>query len=172
MESSKTEQEVLSAILGRCVLGIDPGPFESCMVLWDPDKLRILDVANWDNERCYKFLAESAPQYCDLVAIERLRPQGKAVASETFDTVEASARMWQAAVQGGCTVTMVTRRSAVRHVTGLSMPAHPDKLVRARLIDRFGRIGTEKDRGPLFGMKGPHAAAALAVAVTAVEGGV
>lgn len=153
------------------VLGIDPGTYQSALVLWGDG--RIWDHRIDDNERILKFLVEaplaerlsvlsSHETWASAVlALEFIESFGMPVGKETFRTVFWCGRFAQA--WHPRRVVEVTRKEVKRHLCQSHRAT--DANIRASLIDRFGAPGVKANQGLLYGLKG-HEYAALAVAVT------
>ena len=140
----------------RITVGIDPGPRESAVVVWDGDRVLLaVDVEN-------QFVRGTVVDWWErgaTVACEWIECYGMAVGREVFETVFAVGT-FAAAVD----VRLIPRRDVKLHLC--QSPRAKDPNIRQALIDRFGPTGTKKNPGPLFGIAG-HRWAALAVAVTA-----
>lgn len=140
----------------RITVGIDPGPRESAVVVWDGDRVLLaVDVEN-------QFVRGTVVDWWErgaTVACEWIECYGMAVGREVFETVFAVGT-FAAAVD----VRLIPRRDVKLHLC--QSPRAKDPNIRQALIDRFGVVGTKKNPGPLFGIAG-HRWAALAVAVTA-----
>lgn len=143
------------------VLAIDPGPETSGVLFWDGRKA---DFASQEpNADVLKLL--EAPPVLDLefIAIEMVACYGMAVGKEVFETCLWIGRFMERACRP---VRLVYRKDVKMHLCQ-SMRAK-DANIRQSIIDRFGPIGTKREPGPLYGVKG-HLWAALAVAIYASE---
>ncbi len=151
------------------VVGIDPGPENCGLVLYDSDSERVVS----SHKDMPVEQAIGALQYhasvddIGLVAIERVQSYGIAGAS-LLKTSESVGRLWQAAERERMPVRLFYRREILRSldVTG---KGSRDALVRQRLIEIHGgtreaAVGTKRSPGPLHGVSS-HAWQALAVAV-------
>lgn len=140
----------------RITIGIDPGPRESAVVVWDGERVLLaVDVEN-------QFVRGTVVDWWErgaTVACEWIECYGMAVGREVFETVFAVGT-FAAAVD----VRLIPRRDVKLHLC--QSPRAKDPNIRQALIDRFGPTGTKKNPGPLLGIAG-HRWAALAVAVTA-----
>ena len=142
------------------ILAVDPGTEQSAFVLWDGAVRDRGVVANNDfvrDLRRTKLVEDST------LVIEKVESFGMPVGKETFRTVFWSGcfcEAWNA--RGGPYIEM-PRRQVKLHICGHARAT--DANIRQALIDRIGPIGTKKNQGPLYGLKG-HEFAALAVAVT------
>jgi hypothetical protein len=155
------------------VLGLDPGPTNSGLVLYDSDAMDLLaGVARKSitTADAMDLLTRVAGKFgIDLVAIERVQSYGIAGAS-LLRTAEVGGMLHQCATNLGLDVVWLYRREVLRglDVTG---KGNRDSLVRQRLIeihggDRASAVGTKAKPGPLYGVAS-HAWSALAVAVVA-----
>jgi hypothetical protein len=141
------------------VVGIDPGPEESALVLWDGTSQIVVNALYQPNEFILGRLKECVGIY--PVAIEKIASFGMPVGAEVFETVYWTGRFAQA--YGVEHVERITRVDVKMHLCHTARAK--DGNVRQALIDRFGKVGTKKHPGPLFGMAG-DLWSALAVAVT------
>jgi hypothetical protein len=137
----------------RITIGIDPGPRESAIVVWDG--VAVLSARDVPNSAVPHALAGVSA----AIACEWVECFGMAVGREVFETVFAVGTFSAAA-----TLRLIPRRDVKLHLCA-SLRAK-DANIRQALIDRFGIVGTKKNPGPLFGIS-QHRWAALAVAVTA-----
>lgn len=146
-------------------LAIDPGPTESAYVLWDGKVVSACAIMA--NESLIatlgpiKFSAEP-----DAMVVEKIECMGMAVGAETFETVWWSGRFADRWERLGGLQDRMPRRSVKMHLCQ-SMRAK-DANIRQALIDRFGKPGTTKNPGVLFGISS-HKWAALAIAVTYID---
>lgn len=142
------------------VIGIDPGPQQSGMVLFRdgavenagtfPNGIVRRDIRNWHGGET-------------VIAIEQVRSYGMAVGAEVFDTCVETGRFVECA---GGTAILIPRMDVKMHLC--KSPRAKDANIRQALIDKLGPAGTKKAPGPTYGVS-KHAWAALAVAVTAAE---
>lgn len=152
------------------ILGIDPGPGNTAMVLWDSDDEKILfkQILPSDTvEAVIKYLWDQ--YHMDLVAIEHLACYGMAVGAEVFETA-----YWIGEYRKICrdlSISMLPiMRSAVKMHHCKSSRA-TDANIHQVLLDRFGLLvngkrtkGTKNNPGLLFGIK-DDMWSALAIAV-------
>ncbi|MEY3205038.1 MAG: hypothetical protein RLZZ21_1369 [Planctomycetota bacterium] len=134
------------------VVGIDPGPRESAVVVWNGSAVVSSDDRTNDTMR--EFLWDYGS-----IACEWIESFGMPVGQSIFQTVFAIGGFAQHA-----RLRLIPRRDVKLHLCG--SPRAKDGNIRQALIDRFGPVGTKKSPGPLFGISS-HRWAALAVAVTA-----
>lgn len=147
-------------------IGLDPGPTESAMVIWDGTMIR--GAALQPNDFILRRLREMRDSGHQLV-IEKVASYGMAVGAEVFETVFWSGRFAEAF--GIEHVHRITRGEVKIHLCH-SMRAK-DANVRAAICDRFGgeklAKGTKANPGRLYGIS-THLWAALAVVLTWHDG--
>jgi len=140
------------------ILAIDPGPEMSAFVVWDGTRVHERNYV--DNPVMLPYLA--LPNFFDLLAIEKIESYGMAVGASTFDTC-----YWIGRFDPLSAALLVPRREIKLHLCHSARAK--DANVRQALIDRFGKPGTKKSPGPLYGIAS-HLWSALAVAVTVYDG--
>ena len=141
------------------ILAIDPGQSESGWVVFDGK--RVVECGVMENNA----LLEQVDLFSgERMAIEMIASYGMPVGREVFETCVWIGRFIQA--RHPLRHEYVYRRDCKIHLCG--SPRAKDANIRQALIDRFGAVGTVKNKGPLFGVKS-HVWSALAVAVTALE---
>lgn len=144
------------------ILGIDPGPSASGLVLYGSrveEVIRSKSAASLADVRAE--MAELVPGQ-DLVIIERVESYGIA-GNSLLDTAEVVGRMREYGEARGLRVEVMTRREVCRQldVTG----GGKDGQVREVCLALHGReravaVGSKKAPGPLYGVSG-HAWQAL-----------
>lgn len=159
------------------ILGLDPGPTHTGMVMYHPDGNTVSGLRIMPNHDLLNYISKARTDI--RIAIEMIAhygsgmPAGKSV----FETCIWIGRFYQAwdgksrysSIQY---FRYVFRKDVKIHLCG-SMKAK-DANIRQALLDRFPatgggstpQIGVKKKPGPLYGMKS-HLWAALAVAITA-----
>ena len=147
------------------LLAIDPGNVESAYVVVDKNlkpiefgKIPNEDMLPTINSACFHGRIKE-------VAIEMVACYGMPVGKEVFDTCVWIGRFVQEA-EGYANVNYVYRKDEKIHICG-NMRAK-DSNIRQALIDRFGVVGTKKDKGWFYGFKG-DIWSSYAVAVTYKE---
>ena len=147
-------------------LGIDPGPVESAFVWWDAESEKVIRLESIPVFELGSFEIGPLLKGVDHVSIEWIECFGMAVGQETFRTVAGIG--WFASLLSGIDwpLRLVPRRSVKIHLCN-SMRAK-DANVRQSLIDRFGKVGTKKQPGKLYGVA-THYWAALGVAVYSAD---
>lgn len=151
------------------ILAIDPGNTMSAWCELEAGKPRRFDkVANETLLQSFRRGME-AVWTPDVVAIEMIASYGMAVGKEVFDTVLWIGRFMEAWQTQGGNVRLIYRREVKLHLCHTARAT--DANIRAALLDHFGpgrelAVGTKKQPGPLYGIKGDEWSA-LAVAMTA-----
>ena len=141
------------------IFAIDPGPTHSALVAWNG---AIVQVARYEpNAAILELLRTWAAQSESPLAIEQVASYGMPVGAEVFDTVYWSGRFAEA--YGAERVTRIPRLTVKMHLCHDSRAK--DGNIRQALIDRFGKPGTKRAPGILYGVSG-DLWAALALAVT------
>ena len=147
------------------VVGIDPGPQKSAVVVWNgehaanPEWLPNAEVERYIGNEGRWFGTVSARSH---LAIERVNYYGRMVGMDVFETAYWSGRF--AAPYAEPTVLRINRPDVCRELVG--DPRAKKAQVNAYLMDEYGPKGTKKKPGPLFCVSG-HIWDALAVAVVA-----
>lgn len=139
------------------VIAIDPGPECSALIRWDGSAITLKQYA--PNAEILSTIGDLSGR--DPLVIEQVASYGMPVGVEVFETVWWSGRFAQA--YGADHVSRVPRLQVKLHVCHDSRAK--DGNVRQALIDRFGKPGTKKEHGVLYGISG-DLWAAFALAVT------
>lgn len=153
------------------LIAIDPGTETSGLVTLEGR--RIVRAQQWRNDDLLADLRRG-PLVAETVACEMVAHYGTgmSVGAEVFETVEWIGRFREAWESRGGVFVRVYRRDVKLHLCGSAKAK--DGNVRQALLDLYGgdkvAKGTKKDPGPLYGVSG-HAWQALAVGITALEGG-
>jgi hypothetical protein len=144
------------------IIGIDPGPEQSAVVMWDGAKVEKFGIiANGDIQ--FDRLMDGL--IVDKCAIEMIASYGMPVGAEVFETCVAIGQFTERWHRTSLDWPLRIPRGDIKLHLCRSVKAK-DANVRQALIDRFGQPGTKKTPGPLYGITS-HCWAALAVAVTA-----
>lgn len=143
------------------VLAIDPGTEQSGLVLHEiprtPVKFKVSS-----NVEIAENMIRSGTKHYQHVVLEMFACYGMPASDESIQTVVWTGRFAQIALQTNeCPVTYIFR-STIRSSLCKSTKAG-DPEVNQRLRDIYGKPGTKKEPGVLYGIKS-HAWAALAVA--------
>lgn len=141
------------------ITAIDPGTTESAFVVFAHDTI----LAKGDavkNSDLIEMLADFRSQ---VVVCEMVACYGMPVGKETFETVRWIGKFEQAAKHLGLRYEDIYRAEVKMNLCK-SMKAN-DGNIRQALIDRYGKVGTKKNQGKLYGVS-KHIWSALAIAVT------
>jgi hypothetical protein len=140
---------------------------QSGFVVCDPEAMKpIADMCGkFDNAQVLDALDHFATKFDDVV-IEMVASYGMPVGAEVFETVYWIGRFAQAAEAAGAKVHRIKRLQVKQHICHDSRAK--DSNIRQALIDRFGPVGTKKDKGWFYGFKADMWAA-YALAVTFAE---
>ena len=151
------------------VFAIDPGDMQSGVVICEQiPEFCILDHGVWENREVLQALQSSDS---DHLAVEMIQSYGMTAGQSIFQTCVWAGRFIESFTSGyeDC-YTLITRPTIKKHITGRANTKDTD--VRSAIIKRFGgkslAVGTKKQQGPLYGLKG-DAWSALAVALTYYE---
>jgi len=143
------------------IFAIDPGTTKSAFAILDK-RLYPVKFGIVQNERLIDGIEIYADNETEFV-IEMVESYGMAVGKEVFETVAWIGRFVQAAIGNGATKVNRISRKAVKVNLCNSVKAK-DANIRQALIDRFGEVGTKKNRGWFYGVsKDVWAAIALGV---------
>lgn len=154
------------------IIGVDPGPVQSAVVVWDTDTKRILVALLKPNGEILSYLKLVHADFC---AIEMVQSFGMSVGAEVFETVYFIGRFAEAWDQAKENPGILPDdyefhpaerifRSDVKMHLCHSMQAK-DSNIRQALIDRLGKPGTKRAPGLTYGIAG-DLWSALAVAVS------
>lgn len=144
------------------ILAIDPGNVKSAYCILNPD-LSLHEFGIFENEEILEIIS-AACCYGKMknVAIEMIASYGMAVGATVFDTCVWVGRFTEVANKYA-DVTYIYRKDEKMNLCG-TMKAK-DANIRQALIDRFGVVGTKKDKGWFYGVS-KDVWAAVAVGVT------
>lgn len=142
------------------ILAIDPGNFQSGFILWDKSNRQqpILDKGIIPNES-FRILSYVP----DVVVCEMIASYGMAVGETVFDTCVQIGVFKEQCQSLKIPFHTLTRLNVKMHIC--HSPKANDSNIRQALRDRFGKPGTKKDPGILYGVT-KDMMAALAVCVT------
>jgi hypothetical protein len=156
------------------ILGIDPGPKQTAIVLVDKQMIPIR-IEKAPNKSILGLFEELAPIPC-IVGIECVASYGMAVGADVFETAEWCGRIREA-IANHIYLPLIYRvyRKQVKTTLCGTTKAN-DSNIRQALIDLYPatgggkvpQIGTKKEQGPLYGMHS-DLWAALAVAHTVAD---
>lgn len=139
------------------ILAIDPGPESSAYVMWNNGRLEYMSHVT-NRTLLGSIRGGSFGVY--WLAVETIQCYGMPVGAESFMTMFWAGRFCEAAQMDER--SLVKRSEIKLHICG--NPRAKDPNVRQALIDRFGKPGTKKNPGALYGVSN-HIWSALAIAV-------
>src|SRR4030065_222075 len=143
------------------IMGIDPGPKESGVCIFDFAVNKVVYASVLNNLILLEEIdAIEEANMVDTTVIERVSCMGMAVGEEVFETVFFTGRIFELSTRN----TTRIKRTDVKMNICNSMRAK-DANINQALVDRFGGKGTKENPGPLYGVSS-HIWPALAVAVT------
>lgn len=142
------------------ILAIDPGTGESAYVVWDNKREIVLARGIESNSVLIQRLIGKDFSNCAILIIEMVESFGMPVGKEVFETCVWIGRFIQA-WKGKS--ERLYRREVKMQLCGTARAK--DSNIRQYLIDRFGKPGTKKNPGKLYGIKA-DLWSALALAVT------
>lgn len=144
------------------IIGIDPGPEHSGIVIFDGKSVPFHAVISNDDVLT-TLEAHCRARLKKLIAIEMIASYGMPAGRELFETCLWIGRMIQVAAINGTGWRTVYRMDVKQNLCHDSRAKDPN--IRQALIDRFGKPGTKKAPGATYGLVGDEWAA-MAVAVT------
>lgn len=140
------------------ILSIDPGNVESGYCLIDSKTYKPIEFGKIDN---VQMLMKVIELKYDYLITEMIASYGMPVGKEVFETCVWIGRFIQA--RNCADFDYIYRKEEKMNLCG-SMKAK-DSNIRQALIDRFGEVGTKKEKGFFYGFK-KDIWAAFAVGVT------
>jgi len=144
------------------VLAVDPGPTKSGFIFWDTEKEITGAMGEYTNEQMRNLIYKSSTY--NIIVIEDIVMLGQTfVGKEIFNTAKWAGRFWEIADNAKTPVHWINRRQVKLNLCETNRAK--DKNIRAALIERFGKPGTKKEPGRLYGVSG-HIWSALALGVT------
>jgi hypothetical protein len=144
------------------LIGIDPGTTESAYVIWDGTLRGCAILPN--QELLEKLMGDDfkdVPMFIEMIA-----SYGMPVGKETFETVFWIGRFVEVWDIKELPWTLVYRQEVKLHHCHATKAK--DSNIAQALRDKYGKPGSPKKPGPLFGVKS-HIWSALAVATYAYE---
>ena len=141
------------------MVGIDPGTEKTAIVAWDGDSIFHHDIIENSN---VVMTVESIATMREVsrVCCEMIASYGMPVGREVFETC-----LWigefRCEIRKFAKFDLVYRKDVKMHLCGSARAK--DSNIRQALIDLYGKQGTKKEPGKLYGIRS-HEWAALAVA--------
>lgn len=146
------------------ILAIDPGNVESAYCLIDSGTYKPILFEKINNEDLILKLGILLKEYnVFAVVIEKIASYGMAVGASVFDTCIWIGRFYECSISYVGTIDYIYRKEEKLNLCN-SMKAK-DSNIRQALIDRFGEVGTKKEKGFFYGFK-KDIWAAYAVGIT------
>lgn len=145
------------------ILAIDVGTAETGYCLMDKDTYKPIKFGKINNEELLKIVKEE--KYDELI-YEEFQSYGMPIGVSTITSITWNGRYIQSALDRGKKVNFVYRKDEKMNLCH-SMKAK-DSNIRQALIDRFGVVGTKKEKGFFYGFK-KDIWAAYAVGVTYLD---
>jgi hypothetical protein len=162
------------------ILGIDPGPETSGVVLWSGSTVDFVqsECENLALERYLSTLDYDEAVIEDVVfyslPVETVQEDGSTtkhfsgVGKSTFDTCKEIGRLSALLELHRKVYLLIPRPQIIRTLLGKQSGASTG-ILNARVRELLGEKGTKKAPGPLYGMSGNHAWSALALIAAYLE---
>lgn len=134
------------------ILAIDPGNIESAYCVIEDETYKPILFEKVNNEDLILKLGIILKEYnIYAVIIEKIASYGMAVGKEVFDTCIWIGRFYECSISYVGTIDYIYRKDEKINICG-TMKAK-DSNIRQALIDRFGEVGTIKNKGWFYGFK-------------------
>ena len=130
------------------IIGVDPGPTKSGIVVFDTSAWEFVLRDIRENEETLEILASPSIASDHIFCVEMIEARGYTVSQPTFETAFWVGRYYQAF---GGEKHRYYRRMLKMHYTG--MHNTKDSHIRQVLIDRYGGKGTKKNPGFFYGFR-------------------
>ena len=152
------------------ILAVDPGNEESAYCVIDKKTYKPIEFGKIKNEALLDYIFDDLPDGVDTLVIEKVASYGMAVGATVFDTCIWTGRIVQNYLDFTSVyhqkVEYIYRKEEKMNLCN-SMKAKDSNIIQA-LIDRFGVVGTKKEKGWFYGFK-KDIWAAYAVGVTYLD---
>lgn len=132
------------------ILAIDPGNIESAYCLIDKETYKPIEFGKIDNDRLIDKI--NSFENVDKLVIEMVASYGMPVGKEVFETCVWIGRFVEEFINYVKPSYQYIYRKDVKMNLCNSMRAK-DSNIRQALIDRFGVVGTKKNKGWFYGFK-------------------
>lgn len=136
------------------ILAIDPGNIESAYCLINDKDYSPIEFGKVNNDDLLTLiiprLLKSYENTYALV-VEMIASYGMPVGASVFDTCVWIGRFYEATIRSVATIEYIYRKEEKINLCN-SMKAK-DSNIRQALIDRFGDVGTKKNKGFFYGFK-------------------
>lgn len=156
------------------IIGIDPAPSQSAVVVYNHDCRQVLYALTLPNVDVIRELRNLTMllRMPPTVVIEWINNMGLPVGNSVFETCRQIGRMEAAFIREGWRVELLSRNAIRMQLCGRTAGVN-DAVIAQAVINRFGEdrqqaVGTKKNPGPLYGIK-RDLWQALAVAIAWAE---
>ncbi len=129
------------------IFAIDPGTTGSAFVFWDTEEEKLLEYGIAKNEELIDNIDYTN---VDVAVIEMVASYGMAVGQSVFETVYWIGRYAKELESNNIDVVRVYRKQVC--MTLCNSTRAKDSNIRQALIDRYGKQGTKKEPGVLYGI--------------------
>lgn len=134
------------------IISIDPGNIESAYCLIDENTFKPIEFDKIKNDDLIVKLDTLLKKYnIYAVVIEMIASYGMPVGKEVFDTCVWIGRFYERSIKHVGEISYIYRKEEKMNLCG-TMKAK-DSNIRQALIDRFGVVGTKKEKGWFYGFK-------------------
>ncbi len=134
------------------ILAIDPGNIESAYCVIDKNNYKPVEFGKIDNNQLIELINTRFSKGIESLAIEMVASYGMPVGKEVFETCVWIGRFVQEFINYvSLKHSFIYRKDEKINLCG-SMKAK-DSNIRQALIDRFGGVGTKKNKGWFYGFK-------------------
>lgn len=160
--------------MSHLIVGVDPGPEASALVIWSHEHRRVVHCAYLPNEELRMAMLRdplmlAGRDFPIPLAIEWVKSYGMAVGQAVFETCRWVGRLEEAWLTR-CAVSAKLVTNVEVRLAICGSPKASQGNIRLAIVDALGgkaqAIGTKRGPGPLYGVKN-HLWSALAVAITA-----
>lgn len=131
------------------ILAIDPGNIESAYCLIEKETYKPIEFGKVENNKIRELINKDYE--CEDLIIEMIASYGMPVGKEVFDTCVWIGRFIETALINNKGYEYIYRKDVKMNLCN-SMRAK-DSNIRQALIDRFGVVGTKKNKGWFYGFK-------------------
>lgn len=134
------------------ILAIDPGNIESAYCVIDKNNYKPVEFGKIDNNQLIELINTRFSKGIESLAIEMVASYGMPVGKEVFETCVWIGRFIQEFINYvSPKYSYIYRKEEKINLCG-SMKAKVSNI-RQALIDRFGEVGTKKNKGWFYGFK-------------------
>jgi len=161
----------------KYILSIDPGPNKSAYIfvsLSNKNTFNILEREHIDNNEMIKFIISKSITHRKIeLVIETIVSYGNMIGQKTIDTAIWAGQFLRQGKNLGLKTVLISRPEVQLNLCN-NKRAKPKNMKQA-LKDRFGDLGTKKNPGKLYGIKGAgkgksdHIWSALELAITYID---